>query len=320
MVAFLTAPVTVPVFKSSAEYSVFNTSWIGTSNFARLAYMEGKNVVPIFGSFDTVNIADRNGVLVIIGPKMEFTGDEIEEIKTFLERGNTLFIADDFGTANDIFKGLFNFQVGLSKYPLKDFFYETDDRLVISVRIEDPILARNVTKIVTNEPSAIIAAPSAEAFYSKVSVINYRRSMYPLLAEIKYGKGRVVILADPDILINQLYEENEPFLRNLIEYLGGGTFYIDEAHHPDFNLYTVTTMTITRYVPRDTLIMIMVIIAAIILLWELKVLDILWRFIWKFLSRLFRRKESIEDIALRLAKERGWDEKEVMEMLERIGG
>lgn len=316
---FITMPLTVPLFKSSTEYSMFNTDWDGTSKFARLAYREGRTVVPILGPFDTVNVSELNGVLLIIGPNMTFTGEEINQIKLFLERGNTLFIADDFGTGNEILRGL-NLPAGISRYPLRDFFYEGDDRLIVSVRIEDPLLARNVTKVVTNDPSAIIVARTGETYASKVAMVNFHRRMFPLLTEMRYGKGRVVILSDPDILINQLYRENEPFLRNLIEYLGGDTFYFDEAHHPDFNLYTAGTVTVTRLLPRDQAIKLMLIVAALILLRETGIFGILGGLVWRHVSRFLRRNESVEELALTLARERGWDEREVMEMLERMGG
>ena len=153
----LTMPVTIPVFKSSTQYSMFNRGWDGTSRFAGLAYLQGKEVVPVFESFDIANISEKNGVLLIIGPNITFTEAEIEQVKTFLERGNTLFIADDFGSANELLRGL-KLPVGISKYPLHDFFYEKDDRLIVSTRITDPILGRNVSKIVTNEPSGIIVS------------------------------------------------------------------------------------------------------------------------------------------------------------------
>ena len=317
--ALLTMPQTVPVFKSSTQYSMFNTNWDGVSRFVRLAYHEGKTVVPIFDPFDVANVSELNGVLLIIGPNMTFTRDEIEQIKLFLNRGNTLFIADDFGTGDQILWEL-NLPVGISRDPLNDFFYEGDDRLIVSVRINEPLLARNVTKIITNEPSAIIVTRSGEAYYSRAAMINLHRRMFPLLSEVKYGKGRVVVLADPDVLTNQLYTENEPFLKNLIEYLGGDTFYIDEAHHPDFNLYTAGTVTVTRLLPRERAVKLMFIFAALILMKEMGLLDVLLRPVWWLVSRFFGRKESLEELALALAKERGWNEKEVMEMLDRMGG
>ncbi|ASJ08357.1 hypothetical protein A3L11_03560 [Thermococcus siculi] len=317
--ALITMPLTVPVFKSSTQYSMFNKNWDGTSRFAKLAYLKGKEVVPIFESFDLSNISERNGVLLIIGPNMTFTGAEIEQIKLFLERGNTLFIADDFGTGNEILRAL-NVPVGISNYPLWDFFYENDDRLVVSVRIEDPLLARNVTRVITNEPSGIIVTRKGEAYVSKVAMINLHRRMYPIMTELKYGKGRIVVLSDPDVLANMQFKENRQFLSNLVDYLGGDVFYFDEAHHPDFNLYTAGTVTITRVLPRDRAIKLILGIATLILLWELGVFSLLGGFIKRFISRFFHRKVDVDELALSLAREKGWDENEVMEMLRRMGG
>ncbi|NJE85994.1 DUF4350 domain-containing protein [Thermococcus sp. CX2] len=315
----ITMPLTVPLFKSSTQYSAFNTDWDGISNFVRLIHEDGRQIVPIFESFDIANISGKNGVLLIVGPNMTFTDAEIEQLKAFVERGNTLFIADDFGTGNEILRAL-NLSVSISSYPLRDFFYEEDDRLIVSVRIEDPILARNVTKIVTNEPSAVLVTGGSAVYASKVAMINFQRRQYSLLTEVEYGEGRVVILADPDVLINQLYDENEPFLRNLVEYLGGDTFYIDEAHHPDFNLYTAGTVTITRILPKELAVKLILAIGILILLKELGTFRVIGRLLWRPISRFFGKRKSPEELALALARERGWDEKEVMEMLERMGG
>ncbi|WP_297465088.1 DUF4350 domain-containing protein [Thermococcus sp.] len=317
--AFITMPLTVPIFKSSAQYSVFNGDWDGTSRFAKLVYLKGKTIVPVFESFDLANVSVFNGVLLVIGPNMTFTGDEVEQIRLFLERGNTLFIADDFGTGNEILRAL-NVPVGISNYPLRDFFYEGDDRLVVSVRILDPLLARNVTKIVTNEPSGIIVTREGKAYVSRVAMINLHRRMYPIMTELRYGEGRIVILSDPDVLANMQFGENRQFLSNLVDYLGSDTFYFDEAHHPDFNLYTAGTVTITRLLPRERAVGLMVFIALLILLRELGFFGLLLRLTGRFVSRFFRREEDFEGAVLSLARERGWDEKEVMEMLRRMGG
>ena len=317
--ALITMPLTVPIFKSSTPYSIFNRNWDGTSRFAKLSYQKGKEVVPIFESFDMANVSELNGVLLIIGPNLTFTGAEIEHIRLFLERGNTLFIADDFGTGNEILRAL-NVPVGISDYPLWDFFYEGDDRLVVSVRIEDPLLARNVTKIVTNEPSGIIVTRKGEAYVSKVAMINLHRRMYPLMTELRYNSGRIVVLSDPDVLANMQFEENRQFLSNLVDYLGGDVFYFDEAHHPDFNLYTAGTVTITRVLPRDRAVKLIITVAILILLRELGVFGLIGVIVRRSVSRVFRKEVNVEEVALSLAREKGWDEGEVMEMLRRMGG
>lgn len=317
--AFITMPLTIPVFKSSTQYSIFNKNWDGTSRFAKLTYSKGKEIVPIFEPFDMANVSELNGVLLIIGPNITFTRAEMEQIKLFLERGNTLFIADDFGTGNEILRAL-NVQVRISNYPLQDFFYERDDRLIVSVRIDNPLLARNVTKIITNEPSGIMVTRKGEAYVSKVAMINLHQRMYPIMTDLKYGNGRIVVLSDPDVLTNMQFKENRQFLSNLIDYLGGDVFYFDEAHHPDFNLYTVGTVTITRVLPREEAVKLILAVAVLILLKELMVFGLLGRFIQRFASRFFRKEDNVDEVALSLSRKKGWDENEVREMLRRMGG
>ena len=317
--AFVTMPLTIPLFKSSAPYSMFNTGWNGVSGFVKLAYIQGKEVVPIFESFDIANVSGLTGVLLIIGPNITFTREEIEQIDLFLKKGNTLLIADDFGTGNEILREL-RAPVGISKYPLKDFFYETDDRFIVSIRIEDPLLARNVSRIVTNEPSAIIVTRKGEAYASKVSMVNFHRRLYPLMTEIEYGRGRIIVISDPDILTNQLYTENSQFMKNLIEYLGSDKLYVDEAHHPDFNLYTAGTVTITRVLPKERAVKLLLTLGILALLKEMGVFGIVGKAIGKIFSRFFRRDIEIEKLALEMARKKGWDEEEITEMLKRMGG
>jgi len=316
---FVTAPVTVPLFKSSAPYSLFNTGWDGTSKFAKLAYEEGKTVVPVFEPFDMARIGEKNGVLLIIGPNVSFTGAEVEQVRAFLMRGNTVFIADDFGTGDELLKSL-KVPVRISRHPLRDFFYAKDDRLVVSVRIDDPILARNVSEIVTNEPAGIIPSKGGAVYASKVAVVGPNQGMYPLMAEVEYGRGRIVVLSDPDVLANMQFRENEAFLRNLIEYLGGKTFYFDEAHHPDFSVYTAGTVTVTRVIPRDWVLRLVILVGILILLRELGVFAPVGRVISRLLSRFFGEEVNVEELALSLARERGWDEEDVLRMLRKMGG
>nr|WP_206203549.1 DUF4350 domain-containing protein [Thermococcus sp. M36] len=319
MFALITMPLTLPLFKSSTQYSMFNTGWDGVSKFIKLAYSGGRNVVPVLAPFDAFNLDGADGALLIIGPNTTFTGPEIEEIRGFLRRGNTLVIADDFGTGNEILKGL-GVPARLSSHPLRDFFYEKDDRLIVSVRVDDPLLSRNVTRILTNEPSAIIKTGEGYVYSSRVAVIDGKRDMFPLVAEVEYGGGRIVLLADPDVLTNQLYDVNLPFLENLLEYIGADTLYIDEAHHPDFNLYTVGTVTVTRFLPRDVFIKIIITLAAVVLALELGASALVWRLVSMLLARFAPGKETPEELAKAVARKNGWDPKEVVEMLERMGG
>ena len=310
-----TMPLTVPYFKSSSYYSVFNPDWNGLSKFAGLLYKEGKQPTPLLGPLDSYSLS--GGTLMIVGPDVDYTPDEIKTIKKFVEDGNTLFIADDFGTANEILRGL-NLPMGISKYPLRDFFYEVDDRFLITVRISDPVLGKGVDKVVTSDPSAVIVTRKGEVYTSGTAMINFHRRAYPILAMTRYGRGRVIVLSDPDILRNNLFEENYPFLRNLVNYIPGPV-YIDESHHSDFNLYTQGTITIRRVLPKDTSQKLLLLIGTLVVVYEFGMLRYLGRPLRAIMRRLMGNESSLEDIAVEIAEERGWDKKEVLEMLNSLG-
>ena len=312
---FITMPASVPVFKSSAPYSIFNTGPLGLSDFAKLCYRGGKTVVPVLAPLDVFKMNSKSGVLFIIGPNLTFTKEEIDSIRGFLEKGNTVVIADDFGTGNEVLQGL-DLPVRFSKYPLHDFFYDNDDRLIWVTRIENPILAKNVSAILTNEPSAIIVSRKGDVYTSRVAMVNEHMRMFPIMVETKYKGGRVIVISDPDIFANMQFGENRVFLENLINYVGGKTFYFDEAHHPDFNLYSAGTMTIANMLSEKAAKLIVLIMAIVFLLRESGVVSIAGRLIVRLLRRFLG--EAPRDV-IELARELGIDEVEFKEMLSRMG-
>jgi len=116
-------------------------------------------------------------------------------------------------------------------------------------------------------------------------------------------------------LRNNLFGVNGVFLRNLVGYFPGPV-YIDEAHHKDYNLYTQGVITIKRTLPEETAREILLFIGGLMILKELSVFGYLLRPLKVFLLRFFGRKKDAREMFLEVARERGWDEVEVLEILE----
>jgi len=256
-IILLILPLAVPVIKTSAEFSMFNTKWNGCSEFAKLLAERGK-VIPIMYSYNSVELSKLNGVLIVVGPDLDFSSLEAEEVKGFLENGGILFIADDFGTSNSLLEKL-GVKVRFSKQPLRDIFYSKRVDFPVVVRI-DPELAAGVEKITLNVPSTITGG-KGEVFSSKVSVVGKNMRSYPIMAELKYGNGRIIMLSDPSILINDMFEENRKFIENLVGH--PEAFYFDEGHHSDFNPYSVTTVYIHRELDREKAFQVFVAVSAL---------------------------------------------------------
>jgi len=308
-------PLSVPVFRNSADYSVFNPNWNGISKLATLIHEKNKGPIILLDPLDNYNLT--GGTLLIIGPNTPYTPDEINTIKKYIKNGNTLLLADDYGTGNQILQKL-AVRMVLSKHPLHDFFYDLDDRFIVIVRIEDPVLGRNVSKIITNEPSAIAVAENGVAYTSGVARIGPWKRRYPILGIAPYGSGRVVVLSDPDVFENSLFDTNKPFIENLVNYLPG-PIYIDETHHKDYNLYTQGTTTIKRALPKKKAKLILTVAGLLTLLIESDVLQ-KWVPILKKALKRMKREKTLREIVLELSKTHELEEKDVVVLLRRMEG
>lgn len=285
-ILLLILPVAVPVIKTSAELSIFNTKWDGCSKFAKLLAERGR-VVPIMYPYNAAELGKLDGTLVILGPDVGFSELEAEEVRRFLERGGVVFIADDFGTANTLLRKL-GIKARFSNQPIRDIFYSKRAEFPVVVRIEDPRLAAGVEKLTLNEPAAIVSA-GGEVFTSRVSIAGRSMRSYPVLGEVKYGEGRIFMLSDPSILINDMFEVNRQFIENLAAYLGS-TFYIDEAHHSDFNPFSAATIYIQKELDRRRALEVFVLIAALAVFVESRAAS---KVVLFFTRLLPRRKEDI---------------------------
>ncbi|NJE25881.1 DUF4350 domain-containing protein [Thermococcus sp. MV5] len=300
-VSMIIMPLSVPVFKSSAEYSVLNTDWNGVSSFGRLLYSKGE-IVPVLSTYESMGLGERKGTLIIVGPNLDFTNEEIWELKRFLENGNTLILADDFGTGNEILEGL-GVEQRFGRGELITPIYSKNYQYPITAEIADPDLAKNVERIVMYNPSVILNSENALVYTPNSSIFRNSYGAFAIVEEVEYGEGEIILISDPDIFTNSLFRENEEFIKNLLDYTGG-PFFIDEAHHRDFNPYSSGTITIRRALNRELVFYYILFVAIIAFIVETG----LWlRVLEKILGLFFRffkeEKESLEEIIKSLEKE-----------------
>ena len=104
------------------------------------------------------------------------------------------------------------------------------------------------------------------------------------MAETKYGAGRVILLSDPDILINEMMSENGAFIENLVRYLGSDSYYFDDAHHTDFNPYSIATIYIQRELDPGKAFIVFTFVLALLVVIEMGLLRLITRSIGRFLG------------------------------------
>ena len=89
--------------------SIYNESWDGLSNL-RLA-LEGEGYTNITNGMSSLSLLNRvyePGVLAIMGPATQYSTTDTISLITFLARGGSVIVADDYGTGAEIFEPLFN--------------------------------------------------------------------------------------------------------------------------------------------------------------------------------------------------------------------
>jgi len=246
-----------PLFINSSDFSIYNPSWNGCSNIAIKSYKTGK-LQPTFYfedneltlsqySFSDYNLIANNSCILIIGPRTSFSTFEINYIKKFLSDGGMLLLADDFGTGNEILKGI-NASSRFSGDLLLDLSFEKSARFVTVFDFENRSnqLFSNVSRILLNYPTTISTGRNTTvfAYSSELSWIDKNLNgkedsgeatgPFPVFAIETFGKGSIVLLSDPSVLINSIKDEldNNIFIKNLLSFLytNRNTIIIDESH------------------------------------------------------------------------------------------
>ena len=194
------------------------------------------------------------------------------------------------------------------------------------MRILDPKLGVGVERLILNVPSAIVGA-NGSIYTSKVTVLGKEQRQLPIMSEISYGRGKIILFADPSVFINDMFNENEPFIKNFVNYLNADVIYVDEAHHSNFNPYSIGTVVIRRSLDRTKAFYVILGVSVLAILVEsgLALEGIMW-FVNFLLSKFFKEDEkSLDDVVEELKKE-GYDEKVLMRIIgevktgEKLGG
>ncbi|MEE9410699.1 MAG: DUF4350 domain-containing protein, partial [Candidatus Heimdallarchaeota archaeon] len=91
------------------KFSLYNESWDGLSTLRVALENEGyTGITNGMSSLSVLNRQNTTGVLAIVGPASKYSMIDTISLVTFLARGGSLLVADDYGTGAEIFEPLFN--------------------------------------------------------------------------------------------------------------------------------------------------------------------------------------------------------------------
>ncbi len=210
------------------DLSQDNPGWNGSSAFFSRLDRHTTEMVSDITILETRN----NVTFLIIAPIESFHDEEIRIIRTFLQKGNTVFLADETDTGNTLLSDLgCSIRIGTSYLAGIDRAYNNSSILITSP-VSDHPLTRNVGSLVLDKAKPLTGGlPLIQTSIMSWIDINqdFRISSnesfgrYTVLAHEQIGDGEIVVLSDSSVFINSmsgLESEygNEQFLSNCIHY------------------------------------------------------------------------------------------------------
>jgi hypothetical protein len=260
--------MTAPVASSSADFSIFNSGWNGTSDLAVLTYEAGK-FAPAFKvqstgtdvtieqvDLATLDLDPATDALAIIGPTKAFTSEEGAHVGDFVRAGGEILLADDFGNGNSLLQGI----GATSRFGddlVVDLAYEKLPEFSVLFDLKEDPLTVNVTTLLLNYPSSLTINETTTEVVASSSIASWQdtngnrlqewgepRGPFPIVARESLGTGSIILISDPSILINGMRDKMDDgiFGANVIDELCNErtTVYFDESHRTYLDPVSIT--------------------------------------------------------------------------------
>ncbi len=267
-IILLSISLLTPAISTTADFSIFNTGWNGTSELAISTYAAGK-FAPSFVTratgtdmevvqlgFENIPLDPTASTLVVIGPTLGFSAAEGRIAGDFVKGGGVLLLADDFGTGNELLEGM-GASTRISGSLVMDLAFDKKPEFSVCFDLRPDPLTKNVSSLLLNYPSSVVLnGTSARALaYSSIASWqdvdgNKERDLgeptgpFAMIAREQLGNGTVLILSDPSVLINGMakYLNNSVLDDNIISQIctGRASVYFDESHRDFFDPVAVT--------------------------------------------------------------------------------
>jgi len=224
---------------NSLEFSRYNSGWNGTSQF--FSDLDRHRLVEIADPA-RLDAYPENSTLFIIAPERPPTETERAAFKAFIERGNTIVLADDFGTGNAILRGIGS-RISIRQGNVSSIDREyADSYSAVAYPYANVSLTHDIRKILLNRAAPLEGGTTLvrTSIMSWIDANGDRRinnderlGAFTVIAAEEIGSGRLIVISDPSIFINSMYApdprwDNRVFISKLVD--GNGAILVDQAN------------------------------------------------------------------------------------------
>jgi hypothetical protein len=251
--------ISVPLLNTTKEdFSTYNTAWNGASDAKALASNDGYATRSVFALSEIGSPGD--GVLFMLNPNssVSFSASDASTLQSFVKNGGVLVLANDFGNGNAVLSGLgvsgearFNgslLEDNVSKgvdaaHPLITDINASGltagvHMLYFNYGTVLDTSGANVTVLARSAPTSYLVAPGG-------GNVSATTGAHPVLATLNYGNGRIVLLSDPSVFINDMLgqADNQQLFTSMLANLTGGNTAVpimfDESHRASPPVFSV---------------------------------------------------------------------------------
>ncbi len=241
MITFMAVMLAVLIwcYPTNSDFKSENHSWNGARDL-----LDDFRVSPLI-SLDALSDAAQESTLLVI-PYMEFTTSDLKILENYVSSGGKLVVLDDYGFGNDVLEHL-KIETRFAGSQLLDklFNYENENFPKIVNFVSEPATS-GIENLVFNHATSLENVPQDNiiAWSSYFSFLDENQNggydegepegPFPVIANFQIGKGELVLVSDPSILINSMLEmgDNRQFLENIAQ----GQIFLDQAHLPEVPL------------------------------------------------------------------------------------
>ena len=169
---------------------------------------------------DQKNLAGHrpNTTLLIIAPRREPSAEELAAYRGFLNDGNTIFLADDFGNGNAILAGIGS-RIRILKGTIASLDRSWSDPcsvIVYRTAEESPfplpgeMVLNGAAPLEGGSPLMLTSIMSwTDANGDRRLNLGEEMGTFPAMATEPVGAGTLIVLSDPSIFINSMYLQEE---------------------------------------------------------------------------------------------------------------
>ncbi len=205
---------------SVQDFMVGNTMWNGVrafSEYVSATQLESVNNLP----------EDPETSILISVPYLQYSSDELEKIRVFVDGGGTLLLADDYGYGNQLLEHL-GVTMRFNGKPMLDplFCYKTQ----WFPKVTEFTTPGDFQLVILNHATALQNVPATQviAWTAESSYIDFNENLtwdkgeikgrLPVAAKTSVGRGTLIVVGDPSLMINTMVNraDNFAFINHLL--------------------------------------------------------------------------------------------------------